>query len=118
MSSRKLIAFAFFIGCGYFTQAQQAQLRASLFEQAADIQVDIYPNPATEYITVDLSESQSRNVEFELRSMIGTIIRIEPENIGYNKYRIPLKDYATGYYFLIVKDEHIRFKKAFKFLKK
>ena len=55
--------------------------------------------------------------EFELNSMIGNKLIIDPEELGYGKYRISLKDFATGYYFLIVKDEDSRFKKAYKFLK-
>ena len=93
-------------------------MRASQLKQTVNLQVDIYPNPATDYLTVEFSDTQADNVEFELRSMIGTTIRISPEKIGYNQYRIVLKDYATGYYFLIVKDEKIRFKKAYKFLKR
>ena len=102
---------------GFWTMAQQVQLRSSQVA-STDIQVDIYPNPAIDFLTVDLSDANTRSVTFELRSMIGNRILIRPEYIGYNKYRISLKDYATGYYFLIVRDERIRFKKAFKFLKR
>lgn len=83
----------------------------------ANVRIDIYPNPATDFLTVDLSETNVQGVTFELRSMIGNSIRINPEQVGYQQYRIQLKDYATGYYFLIVQDEHARFKKAIKFLK-
>jgi hypothetical protein len=119
MIGNKTILIATMIGLSFLAQAQDVQLnsRQATF-QSNNIKVEIYPNPATDYLTVDLTDAYVQNVEFELRSMIGNSIRINPESIGYNKYRIALKDYATGYYFLIVRDEHIRFKKAFKFLKR
>ncbi len=78
--------------------------------------ISIYPNPAVEYIVVELDQSL-QGATVELSSMLGNKIFIEPEELGIGKYRIFLKDFATGYYFLIVKDENTRFKKAYKFLK-
>ena len=86
------------------------------FDQS-NVRIDIYPNPASDHLTVDLSEVNVQNVTFELRSMIGNSIRVNPEKVGYQQYRIQLKHYATGYYFLIIQDEQARFKKAIKFLK-
>ncbi|XOV91980.1 MAG: T9SS type A sorting domain-containing protein [Bacteroidota bacterium] len=79
--------------------------------------IEVYPNPAVEYIIIELSNSSLENVEFELHSIIGNNIEISYENLAFNKYRIPVKDLASGYYFLVVKDEISRFKKAYKFLK-
>ncbi|MFZ9045018.1 MAG: T9SS type A sorting domain-containing protein [Cyclobacteriaceae bacterium] len=117
MFGRITILIVLLVFAGLNSSAQYILTRATESAQI-EIKVDIYPNPATDYLTVELSEVNAGNVEFELRSMIGTTIRISPEKIGYNQYRIPLKEYATGYYFLIVQDERIRFKKAFKFLKR
>ena len=117
MFGKKVILLSVFVLVGFYSSAQYVLARTDQSMQV-DVKVDIYPNPATDYLTVELSQTSSQNVTFELRSMIGTVIRISPEKIGYNQYRIPLKEYATGYYFLIVQDERIRFKKAFKFLKR
>lgn len=62
-------------------------------------------------------EGDISNTTFELNSMIGNKVIIRPEDAGNGRYKIPVKDLATGYYFLIVEDEEKRFKKAFKFLK-
>lgn len=79
--------------------------------------ISVYPNPASEFIVVQL-DTDSKTTRLELNSMIGNKLVIKPEEIGYGKYKIQVKDLATGYYFLIVKDEAKRFKKAFKFLKR
>lgn len=78
--------------------------------------ISIYPNPAVEFLVVQI-DGDIDDPEFELNSMIGNKLTIKPEEVGIGKYKIQVKDLATGYYFLVVKDEEKRFKKAFKFLK-
>ncbi|MFY0607987.1 MAG: T9SS type A sorting domain-containing protein [Cyclobacteriaceae bacterium] len=80
--------------------------------------IEIYPNPAVEYIIVEIDNSTLTNTEFEMHSIIGTEIKITPEEMGNGRFRVNVKDYATGYYFLVVKDDVTRFKKAYRFLKK
>ncbi|MEP0368869.1 MAG: T9SS type A sorting domain-containing protein [Cyclobacteriaceae bacterium] len=79
--------------------------------------IELYPNPAVEYVVVNIQQSTLENTEFELHSIIGNEIQIFPEELGNGKFKIPLKDFASGYYFLVVKDEVSRFKQAYKFLK-
>lgn len=80
--------------------------------------IDIYPNPSVNFLVIEIKNSELERVEFEMRSIIGNKVSIIPEEIGRNKYRINVKDFSTGYYFLVVKDEFTRFKEAHKFLKK
>lgn len=84
---------------------------------AQETQISIYPNPAVEFIMVQV-KGDFDNAEFELTSMIGNKLQIKPEEVGNGKYKIQVKDLASGYYFLVVKDEAKRFKKAYKFLKR
>lgn len=79
--------------------------------------IEVYPNPAVEYLTVQISNSELENVEFEMYSLIGNKIVIRPEQVGTDKYRIPVKDLSSGYYYVLVKDSKKRFEKALKFLK-
>ncbi|VXD20551.1 putative secreted protein (Por secretion system target) [Marinoscillum sp. 108] len=91
----------------------------NFYNQPLDIsnKIEIYPNPAVEYVIVEISNSTLTNTEFEMHSIIGNEIKISPEEIGNGRFRVPVKDFATGYYFLVVKDEVLRFKKAYRFLK-
>ena len=98
-----------------------AQVESPDFDNAVlDIknQVEIYPNPSVNFLIIEIKNSELERVEFEMRSIIGNKITVVPEEIGRDKYRINVKEYATGYYFLVVKDEFTRFKEAHKFLKK
>ncbi|MFY0652366.1 MAG: T9SS type A sorting domain-containing protein [Cyclobacteriaceae bacterium] len=80
--------------------------------------VEIYPNPSVNFLIVEIKNSKLERVEFEMRSIIGNRVNVVPEEIGRDKYRINVKDFSTGYYFLVIKDEFTRFKEAHKFLKK
>lgn len=80
--------------------------------------IEIYPNPAVEFLIIQIQKSELQEIEFEMHSLIGNTIKIQPEEIGFDTYRINVKEFSTGYYFLVVKDEVTRYKKAFKFLKR
>ncbi|MDH5608607.1 MAG: T9SS type A sorting domain-containing protein [Cyclobacteriaceae bacterium] len=91
---------------------------AALYTSALDgVRIDLYPNPATDFIVIELKGTSINNPQIELRSIIGNNLKIELEHTGTNTYRISLKEFATGYYFLVVRDDLSRFKKAYKFLK-
>ncbi|WP_370089215.1 T9SS type A sorting domain-containing protein [Ekhidna sp.] len=106
----KLIILTFALAlCG-------VSLAQGVTDRSQEAQISIYPNPAVEFIMIQVDGNFS-NAEFEMTSMIGNKLQIKPEEMGAGKYKIQVKDLATGYYFLIVKDEEKRFKKAFKFLK-
>ena len=102
-------SFASLLAFGSFSQSS-----GESFDQEPSISV--YPNPAVEFLMVQV-DADLKNAKFELNSMIGNRLLIQPEEMGNGKYKIPVKQLATGYYFLIVKNEDKRFKKAFKFLK-
>ncbi|MFT6866062.1 MAG: hypothetical protein ACJA08_000889 [Cyclobacteriaceae bacterium] len=80
--------------------------------------IELYPNPAVDFVIVNIQHSTLTRTEFELHSIIGNEIKIDAEDLGNGKYKIQLKDFSSGYYFLVVKDEVARFKQAYKFLKK
>ncbi|MFT6855246.1 MAG: hypothetical protein ACJA0X_001220 [Cyclobacteriaceae bacterium] len=79
--------------------------------------LELYPNPAVDYLIVQINNSTLVNAEFELHSIIGNEISIRTEDLGGGRFRIPVKGLATGYYFVVIKDEISRYKRARKFLK-
>ncbi|MFY0624825.1 MAG: T9SS type A sorting domain-containing protein [Reichenbachiella sp.] len=81
-------------------------------------QIDVYPNPSIDYVVVNIKNSNLLTTEFEMHSVIGNSVDLIVEQLGRDKYRIDVKEFSSGYYFLVVKDDQSQFKKAFKFLKK
>jgi hypothetical protein len=62
----------------------------------------IYPNPASDYITIKINESENKPVTIELFDLIGTHIKTETKVSvsGENAFKINLTDVATGLYFI------------------
>ena len=104
-----LISFAFFAALRL-----TAQNPTGKNEQELDVR--FYPNPAVDHIIVHTDRSFV-NPLFELNSIIGNKIVLNLENLGNGEYRIPLENFASGYYFLIIRDEEKKVKVALKFLK-
>lgn len=116
-----LLLFALFGVNGYAQSVDDRGTTEGAFSETVLVelknQIDVYPNPAVEFLMVEIKDSNLSNVEFEMHSIIGNTIRIEPEEVAKDTYKISVKNFNTGYYFLIVKDEYTRYKKAIKFLK-
>lgn len=102
---------------GVFAQTSGQDTR-SLQPRIEITEIEIYPNPATEWIIVNFKDSQFSNASIELRSMIGNKLPIEIEKMSPTRYRISMKDFASGYYFIVIKDDFLRLNKAYKILKK
>ncbi len=117
MFKRKTIAALMILLLSTGVAYSQSGNGSSIFQNDQN-KIELYPNPAVDYLIVEISNSSISNAEFELHSIIGNKIIIQPEKIGVSRYRIPLKNLVSGYYFLVVKDDFSRFKKAYKFLKK
>lgn len=79
--------------------------------------VDLYPNPAVEFLNITLKNSNLKNVQFEMYNVIGNKIDYDIESVNSESYKIDVKEFNPGYYLLIIKDPISRYNKAFKFRK-
>lgn len=80
--------------------------------------VEFYPNPAVDFLNIDIKDSELVQIEFEVYDIIGNAIKIAPEKLTKNKYRVPVGDLHAGYYMLIIKDPYSRYRQIFKFGKR
>ena len=68
----------------------------------------VYPNPARDHITLQLTESaplSDRNINVEIRNILGNKMPVQLESISGGKFRINLSDYPSGYYLLVLQCE-------------
>jgi len=79
--------------------------------------VDLYPNPAIEYLNITLKNSQLKKVQIEMYNVIGNKLDFEMDMVSSNSYKPNVKNLHSGYYLLIIKDPVSRFNKAYKFRK-
>ncbi len=93
-----------------------AEVRLSINDE--DGRIEIYPNPATEFININLSDANLSKAKFELYDIIGNKVDVEAQETKHDNYRISVEKLHMGYYVLIVSDSYGRYKKAFKFSKR
>lgn len=100
--------------------AQQAQSDAPVAAREFNIQksVHIFPNPAVEFIDVEVTEFPVQNMDISVHNIIGNRIDIETEVIDEHTLRVKVKDLASGYYLLAIKDPESKFRGTYKFLKR
>ena len=98
----------------------QSQPEGVVYAERADISksVKIFPNPAVEFVHVRIETVDARNLKVALHNIIGNEISIEAEMVDAHEVRVRVKDLASGYYLLAVKDEGSGFRGAYKFLKR
>ncbi len=82
------------------------------------VSIAIYPNPAVEYIEVNLDQLLSSKVKLTVYNIIGNEIQAESEVVDDHKVRIRVKDFAAGYYLLALRDDETKFRGTYKFLKR
>lgn len=80
--------------------------------------VQLFPNPAIEYLTVKFEEPVAKKTKLALHNILGSGVEIEQEVIDDFEVRLRVKDLPTGYYLLSLKEENTHQRGTFKFLKR
>ena len=80
--------------------------------------VEIFPNPAVEYVHVRLEHLNLDNVKVKLHNIIGNEMNIETDKLDEHTLRIKVKDLDAGYYLIALNDDKSKFKGIYKFLKR
>jgi Secretion system C-terminal sorting domain len=78
--------------------------------------VQVFPNPATEFLAIKFETAIAKKTKFTVHNIIGNELDIEPELMDEYEVRIKVKDLHDGYYFLAMQSSG--FKSSYKFLKR
>jgi hypothetical protein len=108
-----LIVFSFAIAA-----KAQSGFEATFGQQDPQAKIQLFPNPASEFLHVKLEGVKVTNLQIAVRNIIGNEIQTEIDFVGEDEFRIKVKDYNTGYYLLALYDETSNFKGTYKFLKR
>ena len=83
-----------------------------------NINIELYPNPATDYITIKFKDKQDfDDFEFKIHTLIGNQLNFDSEIISDSEIKIDLKNISKGIFFLIINHKNDRKRKILKFLK-
>jgi hypothetical protein len=89
------------------------------FGQPSSKSIHIFPNPTnnlSEYVNVRVAPFSSEKVKLSLHNIIGNEISVETEVVDEHELRMRIKELASGYYFVTVKDEISNFRGTYKLL--
>ena len=115
MRSLNLILLVFVL----FSTFAQAQVSEVGLPEKADIKaVSIYPNPATEFVNIKLTDLHAHKAKVVLYNILGNEIPAETEIVDEHEIRIRVKELSTGYYLIAVRDDQTKFRGTYKFLKR
>src|SRR5258707_1590984 len=78
----------------------------------------VYPNPATDYLTIKFELPIAKTSKLAFHSIIGSSLELEQEVIDEFEIRVKVKDLPTGYYILAVHDTQNNARGIYKFLKR
>jgi len=66
--------------------------------------VKVFPNPASDFISLKFETPIAREVKVTLHNIIGNILEVESEIVDNSEIRLRVKELPTGVYLLAVKD--------------
>lgn len=113
---RNILFFSLILG---FATAGFAQISESPgFSAYFDKAVQLYPNPATDFLTVKLQTPHASSVKLAMHTVIGNALTVEREQVDDYEVRLRVKDLPSGYYFLSIKEDETGLKATYKFLKR
>ena len=79
--------------------------------------IDLYPNPAVDFLNITLKNSKLEQVQIEMYNVIGNKLDFDFDAVSSNSYKVNVKELRAGYYLIIIKDPITRYNKAYKFRK-
>jgi Secretion system C-terminal sorting domain len=116
ISLPKILFVAVFLMIGLSVNGQEVS--NSNAKTAVKVKIDVFPNPTTDYLTVDFSKLKLERPKIEIRNIVGSQMRATVEKLSKGKHRVDVKDYPPGYYLVVVKDDRTKFRQTVRFSKK
>ena len=104
----KKLIFLFFVFISFNSYSQDIK----------KISINLYPNPATDYIIVKFENNINvDDFDFKIHSLIGNQLNFNSEKIYDFELRVDIQNLSKGVFFLIINERNDRNRKIVKFLK-
>jgi hypothetical protein len=71
----------------------------------ASFAVKVYPNPANEWLNIEITGENANGAEIRLVDLLGNVIALSK---GYNSWRVPVNHLAPGIYILVTQVQGIQ----------
>jgi hypothetical protein len=108
----------FLIAIFAVAQVGYGQLREEAVGTDPIKQVQVYPNPAVEFLSLKFEAPQAKKIKLTVYNILGNTLEVETEVVDEYEIKLKVKDLATGYYFVSVRDDQAALRGTYKFLKR
>lgn len=99
-------------------KAQNETMASLKMNSDPKVKVEVFPNPTSDFLTIDLSKLDLKQPKIEIRNIIGSKMEMTSEDLGDKKHRVDVTSYPRGYYLVLVKDDQSKFQQTIRFSKK
>ena len=82
------------------------------------VKVDVFPNPTSDQLTIDLTKTSVEKPVIEIRSIIGSKMQVRIEKIAHQKYKADVSRFPRGYYLVLIREDREKFQQTVRFSKK
>lgn len=65
-------------------------------------ELDVYPNPADDYLYVKLEKAVKQEIKLEVMSFIGNKMNTSSEKIESDLYKLSFRNIPAGHYYVII----------------
>ena len=96
-------------GCGEDSTTQSVMVNSSgINENIADFKLNIYPNPTSDNININIDINEASSFKIELLDMIGRTLLNQDMDLfkGNNIYSVDLSSYSKGVFFIRISDKN------------
>jgi|TARA_Y100000588_G_scaffold309292_1_gene334252 hypothetical protein len=119
ISRLRIAALLVFMVAAFSVSAQtQALANRTSTDPNDKLKVEIFPNPTSDFLNIDLSNLNLKKPQLEIRSIIGTKMAVNVEDNGPKKYKVDVQSFPRGYYLVLVRDDRSKFQQTVRFSKK
>jgi len=93
---------------------QNTYVVTAVEDLATDINMSVYPNPTTDFISLKVEKSKAENMQYTVTDFSGKVL--QTENFAGDIEQINFSNYAVGTYFISVMENN-QLIKSFKIIK-
>lgn len=100
----------------YFAKYVLESLLTTTGDLVQNIFLNIFPNPATNHITIEFDLTETTNISIEIKNILGQTVKEIDSSLysnGKNKIEIDVSEFSQGLYFMQLKSENEFISKKF-----
>lgn len=118
ISLSKIMMILSFMMFSVMVKAQSEAIAQLSSKGDPKVKVEVFPNPTSDFLTIDLSKLDLKKPKIEIRNIIGSKMDMSLDELDEKRFRVDVTSFPRGYYLVLVKDGQSKFQQTVRFSKK